>query len=187
MSEQECGNVAGEWKSLQCLTSVSSFHPNTPSSYLVLLSAALPENMRLCKVCVCVSILFLHTCRFIWPARVSALQGQGLSLCVYVCVIRSDVYRELECKHQVKLCLLSFWVSLIDSPLELALIVYQVLYHEGRVGKGDRMYLDRAWSYLNKSLWFVTFSNILSPFGRHLSKAPYNSLTAYTLNKSDHK
>lgn len=140
-----------------------------------------------CVRCVCVSILFLHTCRFIWPARVSGLQGQGLSLCVYVCVIRSDVCRELECKHQVKLCLLSFWVSLIDSPLELALIIYQVLYHEGRVGKGDRMYLDRAWSYLNKSLWFVTFSNILSPFGRHLSKAPYNSLTAYTLNKSDHK
>lgn len=162
MLDQECGNAAGEWKNLKCLTS------NTPSSYLLLLSAAT-------QLCVCV--LFLCMWRSIWPVRVSGLhRGQGHVLCV--CFIRSDVGRELECKHLVKLCLLSSRASLMDSPLEPALITYQVLHHEGSVGRGGGLYLDRTWSYLNRSLRLVTFSNISSPFGRHPSKPPCNFFTA---------
>lgn len=142
----------------------------------------------MCRVSVRVCTLFLHMCRFIWPAEVSGLQGQGHFLCERVCVIRSDVCRELQCKHQVKICLLSFSVSPIHSPLESALITHQVLYHEGRVGKGEGAYLDRGRIYLNKSLcFFLTFSNIPSPFGGHLSRAPYNSLAAFTENMADHK
>lgn len=112
--------------------------------------------------CSCVSAYVCVCICFCTHMQVYLTRGQAGSRvrvihCVCVCVIRSDVCRETECKHWVKLCLLSIWVSFIDSPLEPALIIYQVLYHEGRVGKGDRMYLDRARSYLNKSCWFVTF------------------------------
>lgn len=146
---KECGKVPGEWKSLQCLTSIHSLHPNTPDVYLFLLSAALPENMQLCK---CISFCTRAGLFGRWRQACSRVR-----VIHCVCVIRADVCRETDCKHRIKLCLLSFWVSFIDSPLELALIIYQVLYHEGRAGIGDRMYLDRPWSFSNKVLWFVTF------------------------------
>lgn len=107
---------------------VTPLHSNTPLSYLFFLSAALPELMQLCKnACV----YFFYTRRFIWPVRASRLQGRGHSVRLCVCIMRSDVCRAPECINWVKLCLLSF----IDPPLELTLIIHQVLHHEGRLAK----------------------------------------------------
>lgn len=42
------------------------------------------------------------------------------------------------------------------------------------MGKGDKMYLERPWSFLNNSLWFFIVSNIWRPFVGHKFKGSYD-------------
>lgn len=63
---------------------------------LTLLSAALPENTQLC-VYVCISSTHVQV---YLTSEVKQAPGSGSFIVrVCVCVIRSDVCRETECKH----------------------------------------------------------------------------------------
>lgn len=67
-----------------------------------------------------------------------SLKSFDACVCVCVCFIRSDVCGELKHKHQVNLCLLSFWDRIIDSPLELTLLINPALHQEEwRVKKAE--------------------------------------------------
>lgn len=91
-------------------------------------------------VCVCFY-------RFIWSGRVCEAWSH---LCV------CDVCWELKRKHQVKLCLLSSWDRIIDSPLELTLVINQALHQE-------EVWVKKVES---ESLSFLTVSHICFHIGQ---------------------
>lgn len=59
-----------------------------------------------------------------------SLKPFGACVRVCVCFIGSDVCGELKHKHQVNLCLPSFWDRIIDSPLELTLLINPARHQE---------------------------------------------------------
>lgn len=99
-------------------------------------------------MCVC-----FH--RFIWSELVCGVWSH-----LYVCVCVPDVCWELKHKHQVKLCLLSSWDCITDSPFELTLVIDQALHQEV-------VWVEKAES---EALSFLPVSHICSHIAQSCPK-----------------